>query len=177
MMQSSWPIWDTDSDTSSTPLWSISCHRPPQDASSHGSFCPLFSHVDHNRLGKTILRTHPIRVPKELQEPQTSLQHRRAIPQPTLDGLPKSHVFARNRQHSCACDPFAQRLSVAKVIGQSPIENHHSDVSHFVKVPDEVNVRLTKKKAPPQEFKREPDDHSNQQVDAVSEQPLPEGCQ
>jgi len=27
--------------------------------------------VDHNRLGESILSTHPITVPKELQEPQT----------------------------------------------------------------------------------------------------------
>jgi len=32
-----------------------------------------------------------------------------------------------------------------------------------------VNVRLMKKKVSPQGFKRKPDDHSDQQVDAVSE--------
>jgi hypothetical protein len=68
-----------------------------------------------------------------------------------------------------ARNPLAWRLSVAKIIGQSPIENHHGDVPGFVKVPGDVNVRLMKKKVPPREFKREPDDHSNQQVDAVSE--------
>jgi hypothetical protein len=35
--------------------------------------------------------------------------------------------------------------------------------------------RRMKNKAPPRKFKREPDDHRNQQINEVSEQPLPEG--
>jgi hypothetical protein len=60
-------------------------------------------------------------------------------------------------------------LTVTKIIGQSIIEHHHNKVPGFVKVPDDVTVRLTKKKVSPREFNREPDDHSDQQIDAVSE--------
>jgi len=36
---------------------------------------------------------------------------------------------------------------------------------------------LTLLQSAPREFKRNPDHHSNQQIDPVSEQPLPKGCQ
>jgi hypothetical protein len=68
-------------------------------------------------------------------------------------------------------------LSVAKIECQSPIENQNDDVPGFVKVPDEVDVRLVQKKASPGRFKREPDDDRDEEVHEVPEQPLPEGCQ
>ncbi len=135
---------------------------------------PGLSDVDHDSFGEAVLRAHPVGIPEELEESDTALKDCGAIAKSSLDGLPEAHALAGERDYAGAGDPFAGRLAVAEIVGQSPVENHRNDVSCFMKIPDDADFCLMEDEFAPGEFKGKPEGDGDHEVNEVAKDTLAE---
>jgi len=120
------------------------------------------------------LSAHAIAIPEELSKAQTTFEDGGAVPEGTLDGLPLTHALAGEGQNARAGDPFAEGLAVAEIVAQAPIEEHDDDISFFVEIPFQIDVRFVEEIAPPGKFEGNPDQHGEHYVEEITNEALPE---
>ena len=96
---------------------------------------------------------------------------------PLRPGLPERQTIMFQRNSTGACDPLPDCLPIAEIIRQAVIEKHGDQIPLFVKIPHHVKVMFAKNKLSPRILGRRPQDYSDEKIQKIAHQSLPEKCQ
>lgn len=131
--------------------------------------------VNDDGLGKTILCAHAVFAPEELEEAETALEHRSAVAEGSLDGLPQSQTVMSERDGARTGDPFSRCAAVADEVGETKVEYEEDEIAGLVKIPDDVHGSFVENLEAPENFGRSPKNDGDDEVEKVAEHALRKG--